>query len=51
MSTATAFEIQYYVPGKGTKQKSFKSNAARQRWIEKLLDKEGDDVQVSTRES
>lgn len=41
------YEIAYHVPGKGGwKRKSFKDKAAAEKFVDKLLDKEGDDIEV-----
>ena len=40
-------EIAYYIPGKGSwKRKQFDSQQKAEAWVEKLREKEGDDVEV-----
>lgn len=45
------WELAYHVPGKGGwKRKEFKTEAERSRFIEKLTEKEGDDVEFQYRD-
>ena len=42
------YELMYRIPGKGGwKRKSFNSENARDRFVDKLLETEGDDVEFS----
>lgn len=44
-------EIAYRIPGKGGfKRKSFKSKDAAEKFVDKLIDKEGKDVEVRWRD-
>lgn len=46
--TATSqVEIAYRIPGKGGwKRRTFKGQAAMERWVEKLIEREGTDVEI-----
>lgn len=47
MSTAAAsIEIAYRVPGKGWKRESFRTTRAAVAFVDRLLKREGDDVEV-----
>lgn len=39
-------EIAYRIPGKGWQRKKFKTQAEADKFVEKLIEKEGDDVEV-----
>lgn len=41
-TAATPIEVRYFTPGKGWSSKTFKTEAAFDRWVEKL----DDDVEV-----
>jgi hypothetical protein len=42
------YEIAYRIPGKGGwKRKVFDSKSKMERWVDKLIEKEGDDVEIN----
>lgn len=47
ISTMNTIEIAYRIPGKsGFRSRTFKTQAAAERWIDKLLAREGSDVEI-----
>lgn len=47
-SAGDPYGLQYRIPGKGgTKQRDFKTAEEREKFVDKLMEKEGDDVEVS----
>lgn len=45
------YEVAFRIPGKGGfKRKTFSSEEARTKFIDKLIDKEGDDVEMRLRD-
>ena len=44
---AGSYSIQYRIPGRGWAEKSFPNQAAAEKWVERLIQREGDDVEVN----
>ena len=42
-------EIAFHIPGKGWKRREFRTEYAARRFVERLIETEGDDVEVRWR--